>query len=181
MFLKVPSIVQAMSLPAPTSEGLPPKVSSSARTSRHLVIGVAVVIAVVLLAALLLTNGFHSTSGSKPVVLVPESTLYSLPGQQFSAVGFSTQKTATLSGTIANTQGINLYLMTPNEVTVLSKSGVVEGYTWSSGRIANLTTTSIDLSIQPGQWDIVFLNSAHVSLLNQTEVTFYSDLTLTSR
>ncbi|MGB6500936.1 MAG: hypothetical protein WBG19_06020 [Thermoplasmata archaeon] len=140
---------------------------------------IAIAVAIALGGAYFLTDGFHLSSSEGPSVLVPKSTLYSLPGEQFIAVAFTTQKAATLSGMIANTQGINLYQMTPHEVVSLSITGNIEGYTWTSGRIANLTTTNIALPIQPGQWDLVFLNTAHVSLLNDTVVTFYSDLTLT--
>ena len=147
---------------------------------RVLTIAVAVIAVGAVVGAYVLTDGFHRTSGSKPVVLEPLDAFFTLPGGQFSAIDFSIQSTEVVNGTFDNTQGITLYTMTPAEELSLTKTGVVGGYTWTSGRIANLTIYELDRAVAPGVWDLVFLNSANASLFNTTIVTFFTPLTLST-
>jgi hypothetical protein len=152
------------------------------RPRRHrpfLVVIFAVVAAVAMIsAAYALTDGFHVKSSSGAVVLVDKGAYYSLPGGQFNAVAFGVSTTSMLNGTFTNTLGITVYTMTPDEVVALAKTGNVSSYAWSSGRIANLTVTGLDLSVGPGQWDVVFLNTNNPDPLNTTVVGFYTDLTV---
>jgi len=128
-------------------------------------------------AAYVLSGGFHFGAASS-TVLVHKGTYYSLPGGQFNALAFSVSKASVLNGTFTNTYGINLYTMTPSELVSLAKTGVVGGFAWSSGRIANLTVTNLNLDVAAGQWDLVFLNADNPSPLNTTIVGFYTDLTV---
>ena len=147
----------------------------------------AVVVALVIVGAYFFTDGFHFSSGSKPTVLVQAGTSYPIPGLQFNAIAINVQKTSMISGTFTNTEGITLYTMTPSELLSLSKTGVVGTYDWTSGRIANLTVTNLDLSFQPGGWDLVFYNTNGPTPYpltfpnyNTTYIGFYTDLTLSS-
>jgi len=141
-----------------------------------------ILLAVVILAAYLLTGGFGLHSGAGPDVLVQKGTYFSLPADQFNAVAFIASGNSVIHGLIWDTWGVNLYLMTPGEVVYLSEKGAVEGYTWSSGHIANLTETNLSISLGPGQWNLVFLNPDQPSLNtihnNQTIIGFYTDVTL---
>jgi len=140
---------------------------------------VAIVIAIALVgAAYALTDGFRLTKSNTNVVLVPRGSYYSLPGGQFNALAFGVTQSSVLTGTFTNTLGVTVYLMTPSEVVNLGKFGTVSGYAWSSGRIANLTVTSLNVPVQPGQWDVLFLNTNPPDPLNTTVVGFYTDLVI---
>jgi len=143
---------------------------------------VAIALAAVILAAYLLTGGFGLHGKSSPDVLVRKGTYYSLPGGQFNAVAFLTSSSDTILGTVWDTWGINIYLMTPTEVVDLAKKGVVTGYSWTSGHVANLTETDLSIVVEPGSWDLVFLNTDNPSInpiyTNVTIVGFYTDVTL---
>jgi hypothetical protein len=147
----------------------------------------AVVVVALVLGAFAFTDGFGLGKKSDTTVLVPAGTTYSLPGQQYNAIAMNLQKTGMVSGTFANTLGITLYTMTPAELLELSRTGVVSGYSWTSGRIANLTVTHLSLTFQVGEWDLVFLNQDgptpdpfNLPSFNTTSVAFYTELTLTT-
>lgn len=166
------------------SESVPPAPKRAVRLRAVAAIAV-VVILVLILGAYVATDGFHLASRESTTVLVPAGTLDTLPGQQFDDLAIHLTTAGTVSGTFSNTLGITLYTMTPTELLSLSKTGLVSGYVWTSGRIANLTVTDLSLTFQAGEWDLVFLNGDGPSpnpLLypnfNTTSVAFYTDLTL---
>lgn len=151
-----------------------------------------VVVAAVLLVvvagfgAYLVTNDVLHPKGTSGVILIPKGKWFSIPGDQYNDVAFVAGQSSILNGTITNSGGLNLYLMTPAELLSLSKTGQVGGSTWASGRIANLTVTHLNLPVSAGSWDLVFLNSDGPvpptylgnSPLNTTIVGFWTDLTL---
>ncbi len=126
----------------------------------------------------------REASSSRVTVLVPAQTFYSLPGQQFNAISFVTSRAETLNGTITNTEGVTVYLMTPAQVVHLSTEGSVGTYSWSSGLLANLTVTSLSVPVPAGQWNVVFWNPLAPSEANPSQTTttigFYTALILTA-
>jgi hypothetical protein len=144
------------------------------------VIAIAIV-AVLVAGTFVFTDGFHVSRGSSAAVLLPAKSFYSIPGGQYNAIAFHAESTAVINGTFTNTKGITLYTMTPAQLLSLSKTGLVDGYSWTSGRIANLTVTDLNLEVQAGQWDLLFLNADGPSpipnpSLNTTVIGFYTDL-----
>jgi hypothetical protein len=137
---------------------------------------VGVVVATVIVgAAFVLTNGFHPSKVSTSEDLVPALAYYSLPGQQYNSITFIVGSNSVINGTFTNTIGIAVYILSPTELAALNHNGVVSGYTWSSGTIANLTVYHLGASVVPGQWSLVFYNP---NLVNTTVVGFYTAVTL---
>jgi len=108
-------------------------------------------------------------------VLEPQGGLYSLPAGQLNGIAFEISSTSVVNGTFYTSYGITLYTMTPTQFESLTKTGVVGGYNWTSGRIANNTITQLNVVVPPGSWDLAFVNG---NPLVGTLVAFYSDLTL---
>lgn len=168
--------------PAVVSErpGLPKSHAAGRRTT--VAVATVAVVVVVVVVAYMATAGFGAHRASRPNVLIQQGTYYSLPGGQFNAVAFITPGGGTVAGTMWDTWGINVYLMTPGEVVSLATKGVVEGYTWTSGHIDNLTTTDLSVPVTAGSWDLVFLNTDNPSVnpvyTNTTIVSFYTEVTL---
>ncbi len=155
-----------------------------ARGSRraHLATLSVVLVAAGIVAAYFLIGGLGTRSGATPNVLIPKGTYYSIPGGQFSYVSFKADSGGNVVGEMWNTWGINVYVMTPAEDFHLAETGMVSGYLWASGRIANLTTTNLSVSVPSGSWDLVFLNTDGATMnpvwTNTTIVGFYSDVTI---
>lgn len=161
--------------------------SSGARRSRRvqshgLWIGVAIVAVAVVVTAFFLTDGFRTASGSRTEILLGPDSYYSLPASQFAAVAFETHGSAKVTGTFLCTGGITVYSMTPSQVLYLSEKGQVNGYLWTSGRVANGTIDHLELNFTAGSWDVVFLNADKPIIvnpaLNATIVSFFTGLTL---
>ncbi|HTP54389.1 MAG TPA: hypothetical protein VML94_05460 [Thermoplasmata archaeon] len=153
---------------------------------------IVVVVAVILIAgsivgAYSVTGGFRTSRATGPAVLLPELAYYTLPGGQFNAVDFTAQGPSVVNGTFENTEGITLYQMTPAQALSLSKTGVVGTYEWTSGRIANLTVTNLNLQVPAGAWSLIFLNADNPGVYvggaftNTTIVTFFTPFILVSQ
>jgi len=154
-----------------------PTSSSSAQPRRFplvLTVGIVVVAIALVGASFALTNGFHSraTSGST-VKVVSQWTYDSIPGAQYDAVSFIAHSNSVLNGSFTNSMGIIVYVMTPTQFESLTRSGVVSGYNWSSGRIPQLTLYDLNVRVAAGPWDLVFLNP-DTNPLNSTVVDFWT-------
>lgn len=141
----------------------------------YLVVVVVIVVAVIL-AAYVLTGGFTSKTSSKTVVLVPVHTVDALPAGQFDTIAFEISSTSSVNGSFFVTFQLVIYTMTPTQLQSFAKSGTVNGYEWTSGEVQNDSIYTLGISVGPGAWDLVFDNP---SLINNTAIGFYSDLTLT--
>ncbi len=117
----------------------------------------------------------HHSTATNSEILEPQDTSYSIPAEQFNGIAFDISTTSVVNGTFYNTYGITLYTMTPAQFETFSKTGVVSGYNWTSGRIANNTITNLNIEVPPGAWELAFVNS---NLLVATSIGFYSNLTL---
>lgn len=166
-----------------TSPSGTPSRHLSKRNTRLVTVAAVVIVGCAIGAAYVLTDGFVPAGSSGTEVLLPAKAYYSIPGAQYNAIAFLVQKTSVVTGTFTNTKGITLYQMTPAELLSLSKTGNIGNFSWTSGRIANLTVTDLSLTVQPGSWDLVFFNSDNPSPvlnpnLNTTIVGFYTNLTV---
>jgi len=130
-------------------------------------------------AAYVFTNGFHphGASGST-VIVVSEWTYDSIPGTQYDAVAFLAHSDSVLNGSFTNSMGVIVYIMTPTQFESLTKTGVVTGYNWTSGRIPQLTLYYLNVQVAAGPWDLVLLNP-DTSALNSTVVDFWTAVTET--
>jgi hypothetical protein len=150
--------------------------SPGRRLLRTYAIIIVVIVVVMVLAAYVITGGFHGNNTSRVSTLIASDTEDSIPGGQFDAVSFVTSSSAIVNGTVYNTFGITLYTMTPNQYLNYSKTLNPSGHEWTSGRIKNDTVYSIDVTVQPGDWDFVFSDPWET---NATAIGFYTALTLT--
>lgn len=156
----------------------PGKAPDARRRSIYVGIGVAIIVVMVILAYFL-TNGFHSaggSSGTQGTVLVPRGTSYSMVIGQFNGINFHVNSSAKIQGEVNSSQGIQVYLLTPSEFQYLAKNLTVGQYVWTSGVVANQVVDELDISVQPGQWVLSFVNP---NSNFPTGVTFYTNLTLT--
>jgi len=171
--------------PSP-SPGTPPESrTSSASGSRRLsrrglsyALGVGVAIVVLVVAAWGLMGGFRANASSSTVVLVPAGTSYTLPAGQLNIVSIVLGSTGTINGTLAESFGLAIYLMTPAQLAAFVKTLKISGYEWTSGVLANNSIYGLSLIVQPGSWDIVFVNP-NTDQFIPTSYGFYTDLTLT--
>jgi hypothetical protein len=155
---------------------IPPKKSRVRRWLVYEIIAV-VIIMVVVAGVYVATDGFQFGSKSGTDVLVPIRTLDAIPAGQFDAVTFIISTSSVVNGTFVNTFGITLYTMNPTEFHEFVKNNTLSGgYQWTSGNISHNKIYGLDITLNPGPWDIVFDNP---SLINATAIAFYSDLTLT--
>ena len=139
-------------------------------------VGAAIVVVVVVVWALM--GGLRSGSPSSTEVLVAAGTSYSLPAGQLNIVSIVLSSTGMINGTIAESFGLAIYLMTPAELASFVKTLKISGYEWTSGDLANNSVYRLNLTIQPGSWDLVFVNP-NTDLYISTSYGFYTDLTLT--
>ena len=150
------------------------------RTRTYLWVGVAVIVIAMLVVTYVLTGGFHlssSSSGSGGKVLIPRGTSYSMIVGQFNGINFVIGSESQISGEMNSSRGIQVYIMTPAEFEYMVTNLVIGQYVWTSGVVADQTIYDIDISVQPGQWVLSFVNPSAVT---PTGVTFYSDVTLTT-
>ncbi len=136
-----------------------------------------VLVIVVVGAAFVLTNGFHPNRASSADDLIPALSYYSLPPEEYNDVAFVAHSTSVINGTFTNTLGVIVYLLTPPQIKILNHNGTVVGYNWTSGLIADLTVYGLDKTVQPGEWNLVFLNP-NTANINTTTVGFYTAITL---
>jgi len=159
----------------PPADEKPPR----PRTKVYVVVGVAIVVAMIVFAYVL-TDGFRSSSGSSGSdgkVLVPRGTSYSMIIGQYNGINFVISSASHILGEVNSSRGVQLYILTPDEFHYLVKNLTVGQYVWTSGVVANQTIYDMDISVQPGQWVLSFVNP---SLSFPTGVTFYSDVTLST-
>jgi hypothetical protein len=153
-----------------------PTQSGSGRRS-PLVALVAIVAVVAVVAALfVVTNGFRGRAGSGDE-LIPALSYYSLPAEQYNDVAFIAHSTSVINGTFTNSLGLIVYIMTPSQIASLNHNGVVGTYNWSSGPIPEQQAYGLRVTVQPGQWNLVFLNP-NTAAINTTVVGFYTAVTL---
>jgi len=144
---------------------------------------VAVVIAIVLAAALVVRDDHSSQGSSGPTVVVAHQIYRTIPGGQYDAVDFVSPTVSLLNGTIEETWGNSVfYTMTPSDLLNLSIKGVVDGYAWTSGPVANHTTLHLNVTVAAGPWDLVFMNPQKYGVFggNQTVIWFMTGVYLTN-
>ncbi len=146
---------------------------SARRRRSYIVVAAAIVVAVIILAIVLMGNLHHA--GTSNVVLVPAGAGYSFPVGQFAAVAFTVGSASVITGTLNSSRGVEVYLMTPQQLQAFVKATYVTGYTWGSGWVANETVYALDVPVPAGQWDLAFINpNAGIP----TGVGIYTDITL---
>ena len=158
--------------------------SSTARLGRGgrrgrpyaLMMAVSVAVVVAVAAGFVLTDGFHFGTRSATTVLIGQGSYYSLPGSQYNSVEFTTSGSAVLHGTFSDTLGVTVYVFTPAELVDLSIHNTLDGYAWTSGQVANLSVTTIDVPVTAGEWELTFINP---NTYNTTVVGFYTAVTVT--
>lgn len=153
------------------------------RTKLFAVAVVAIVVVAVLGGYVLSTTKSTGQTSSGPPSIVPVAIYKTIPGLQFDAVGFVAQSASVINGTVEDTWGSSIfYLMTPTDLVDLAKYGVVSGYNWTLGPNANHTTQHLNIPIQSGSWDIVFLNPATPGQFggNVTVLFFVTGIVLSS-
>ena len=146
------------------------------------VVVIVVVVAGAAGGAYFFTAGFHAPgTASSGKVLVPDGTQYSIPVGQYNAVSFIITGNATVTGTIYEAFGLQLYRMTPAQyehlVVTLNYSA---GWEWTSGPLANNTVYNLSMTAPAGQWELVFANPNGLQTFLTTLVGFYTNLVLTS-
>ena len=157
--------------PAPSTGGRPKR-----RTRTYLAVGVAIVL-VILVAAYVMSGGFRpaSSSGSPGVVLIPAGTGYSMVIGQFNGIDFVISQESRITGLLNSSHGIQIYILTPTEFQYLVKNLTVSAYVWTSGVVADQVVYQLNVTVQPGQWVLSFVNP---NLGWPTGVGFYSDVVL---
>lgn len=165
-------------VPAPSSTPPSPTASPARHQRRGYLIAATVVVIIVVaaVAGYALLGGFQkSSTSSKPFVIIPEGSEYSIPVGQFNGITFIVNATSVVNGTFENSFGIVLYQMTSAQFEAFVKTTILAGYEWTSGTIANGTPYDLDLTVTPGSWVLVFLNpNPYVT----TAIGFFTDLTL---
>jgi hypothetical protein len=133
----------------PPRRGLP-------RSYRVVAIGLAVAIAVMVVAGIVLTEYYHGT----PVNQSPDLTLapvgwavVTLAYEQFADIGFVNHATENLNGSFESENTITSFVMNSTDFFYLVKWNVVDGYVWTSGQV---WTGNINYTVAPGNWDLVF-------------------------
>jgi hypothetical protein len=131
----------------------------------------------VLVAAYAMTGGFRppGSSGTSGVVLIPAGTGFSMTIGQFNSVIFEISKESSITGLLNSSRGIQLYIMTPSEFQYLVRNLTVATYVWTSGVVADQAPYNLNVTVQPGQWVLAFVNP-NVSW--PTGVGFYSNVVL---
>ncbi len=162
----------------------PPRSSSTGggpgkgRTRTYLAVGLAFILVMVLVAYAVIGEVRPAgSSGSSGTVLIPNGTGYSLVIGAFNGVNFVVSQESRITGTFNSSHGVQVYVLTPAEFQSLVKSGNVSEYVWTSGVVADQTVYQLDVTVQPGQWVLAFVNP-NVSW--PTGVGFYSDVVLVS-
>lgn len=141
---------------------------------------VVVILVVAVVLAYVLTGGFHSSngsSGSSSTVLIPRGTGYSYNIGQFNGINFVISSESRIQGELNSTHGVAIYILTPAEFEYLVKNLTVGQYVWTSGVVADQSIYHLNVTVQPGQWVLSFVNP-NVSW--PTGIGFYSDVTLTT-
>ena len=128
------------------------------------------------------TGGFHRASGgSSGTILIANQTQWSIPITQFNGVAFITQDNGTVKGTLYESSGLEIYTMSPTQYASYVKTDVVPGYEYASGVIANDSVYVIGISVNVGQWYLVFSDPFSNITYANTLVAFYTNVVLTSR
>jgi len=132
---------------------------------------VVVVVAVSIFAYAMF--GIPHSNGTSGVVLVPAGTGLSLPAGQFSGFEFTANSPSVITGTLNSSEGVQIYLMTPQEFQAFIKTTNVSGYGWTSGWVANDTIYTLDIPVPLGQWYLV-LTDPNVGI--PTGIGIYTDI-----
>lgn len=182
-----PTLHIRVRFPRGVAQGTPPLSadgSSSAsprskRGSQILPVLAVVLVIVVVGAAFVATDGFRLTRASSTDDLIPALSYFSLPAEQYNDVAFVAHSESVINGTFTNTLGVIVYLFTPAQIAALNHNDTVGSYAWSSGQIAGLSVYGLALTVQPGEWNLVFFNP-NTAAVNTTVVGFYTAVTLKS-
>ncbi len=140
-------------------QGISPPQRPGGSSRRVWLIGlVAVAVALSLSAVVFeVAHGPHSSS-SNSRVLIAASQYDWLPEDSFDSVAFVVATNATVTGTLSDTHGLVMYLMTPDQYATLTRTGEPGAYTWSSGQVPSPTHYNLSLTIDSGDWNLVFFN-----------------------
>lgn len=170
----VPPIVEGSAVKIARPDSGP---GANRRRWAYIAIAAVVAVAVVVAAFAYMDMNHGSSSGTMGHVLVPAGTLYSLPADQYNAVEFAQEEPATVTATLTNVGGAQLYLMSPSQYLQLVLTYNVTGYHWTSGAIPSDTSYNLDTTVPVGSWDLVFSNSVPG---NSTAIGFYTSLVETT-
>ncbi len=168
--------------PSPSSSGppgIPPgsrQPIAHTRRQRTALAATGAIIAVVLVFLLYaFSGGFHFGTKTPSVVLVPQNSYYSLPGEQYNEITFIVHGTSSITGTMSITLGLVVYVLDQAQLMGLNHNGTVSSFVWSSGTIANLSVYHLNTQVSAGQWSLTFYNP---NILNTTVVGFYTSVVL---
>lgn len=145
---------------APASGAPSPRRSSSRQTLGlvAIVVVVLVVLAVFVWAFVLPRTHHPSSNGSTGTVLMPSGTSYAVFADQSSAVAFQLSGGGTISGAFTTTYGVSAFVMTPTEYFDYLHNASIGGYDWTSGQVAQETTTTFSVSLPAGGWEFAFID-----------------------
>lgn len=140
--------------PAPDS----PQARSGRTGRRWIYVGIVVVVAVVLFAAILALSVRTGTGSTQPTVLIPADTLTSISVGQYAGVGFIASSAGVLNGTYSDQFGVVFYLMTVPQYEHLVSTLNVSGYTWTLNVSSYMNQAFLSIDVDPGQWWFAMAN-----------------------
>ena len=184
-----PSVVLVSVTSSPSTDASPSEASAEAptrpasrgpaksRTRTYLAVGVAIILVVVAIAAYSMTVGFRpaGSSGTSGTVLITDGTGYPMSVGQYNGISFTISQDSRITGTLNSSHGVQIYILTPSEFQYLVKNNNVSSYVWTSGVVANAELYVLNVTVQPGQWVLSFVNP---NLYVPTGVGFYSNVVL---
>jgi hypothetical protein len=145
---------------------VPPPPPPAKRSPNRKVLLVGLVVAVLLLAVVV-GYALDQAAQPQPATLAGLGSVYNVPPGGYEAVHFTITRSGEVTGSVASSSPMTVYLMGPGEFTSFSANASHTGSTWSSGVTEG---TTIDVSVPSGTWYLLFVPATSSAAL-QVQVT----------
>ena len=156
-----PPGASGLSSPSAEAESAAPDTSQAraGRTGgRWLYVGIVVVVAVVLFAAILALGMRAGTKSTQSTVLIPADTLTTISVGQYAGVEFVASSAGVVNGTYSDQYGVVFYLMTDPEYEHLVSTLNVSGYIWTLNVSSYVNQAYLSIDVDPGEWWFAMAN-----------------------
>ncbi len=152
-----PTSTENSSVDSGGGAGVPTIVRPAARgrSWHYAVIAVAIVVTLIV-AAFVLTGGFHHSSPSTApgLTLAPDGDQIAIAPAQLVGLTFSANSTVTLTGSYWTTYNVSAYIMTSADFSHYLRTLKATSYEWTSGYVK---FGAISQVLDAGSWVLVFI------------------------
>ena len=154
-----------------------PRPSPADRKGRSLILVVLAVIVVstVILTTIALAGGFRPSNLSATMgeTVAKQGEAFDIAQGQFDGITFTTESSATLTGSFWTTYNISVYVMTGAAYEKFALTNNISGYEWASGYVQY---GAVDQSLSAGSWVLAFVeippdHATHVIITSSFVVT----------